>query len=366
MIMNKFVLPVLGLLFLVGIAAAYQITIYAPESVSVGKPLVVTGTTTYGIGTPINVILYHQVTANTEIQRRTGYVLTDNTFRVVFDTTDLKKGTYKVEVPREGLGDSIMTRLVQLIDRSDEIVLSSSQEQQFTGTLTIAGLAQGNQNSGIQVEVTDPGGERILGPKYIGTNFRGYFMVDVPITKTGVYDVSFTDSQGFIGTKTVSVIGSVPAQTITVAGTVTTSGELLSAHAKSSRDNPAYFEVISGSYRMNIYTSSNIDWMMEYVDDRGALHSVLSRNQFNPEEINVKGRGNIIYFKIYPFKYSESGVVFLYADNAQSVKVSPAVPSVFGTVPPTPAETQKSPAMPVLGVAAVGLVMILMSGHWKI
>jgi len=214
--------------------------------------------------------------------------------------------------------------------------------------------------------VTDPGGERILGPQYIGTNFRGYFSVDVPITKTGVYDVSFTDSQGFIGTKTVSVIGSVPAQTTTVAGTVTSPGELLSAHAKSSRDNPAYFEVISGSYKMNVYTSSNIDWMMEYVDDRGALHSVLSRNQFNPEEINVKGRGNIIYFKIYPFKYSESGVVFLYADNAQSVKVSPAVPSVFGTVPPTPAEMQKSPVIPALGVAAVGMVMILMSGHRKI
>lgn len=182
MIMNRFVLLMLGLLFLVGNAAAYQITIYAPESVSVGKPLVVTGTTTYSIGTPIHVILYHQVTANTEVQRKNGYVLNDGSFRVVFDTTDLKKGTYKVEVPLEGLGDSITTRIVQLIDRSDEIVLSSLQEQQFTGTLTIAGLAQGNQNSGIQIEVTDPGGERILGPQYIGTNFRGYFSVGVPIS----------------------------------------------------------------------------------------------------------------------------------------------------------------------------------------
>jgi hypothetical protein len=358
MIMNRFVLLMLGLLFLVGSAAAYQITIYAPESVSVGKPLLVTGTTTYGIGTPINVILYHRVTSNTEVQRKTGYVLTDSTFRVVFDTTDLKKGTYKVEVPLEGLGDSIPSRLVQLIDRSDEIVLSSPQEQQFTGTLTIAGLAQGNQNSGIQVEVTDPFGERLLGPQYIGTNFRGYFSVDVPITKTGVYDISFTDSQGFIGTKTVSVIGSAPAPTTTVTGTVTTPGELLSAHAKSSRDAPAYFEVKSGSYLMNVYTSSDIDWMMEYVDDRGILHTVLSRNQLNPEEINVQGRGKTIYFKIYPLKYSDSGVVFLYAENAQSVKVSQTIPSVFGTSP-TPAETQKSPVMPLLGAAAVVIAMVL-------
>jgi hypothetical protein len=366
MIMNKFVLPVLGLLFLFAHVSAYQISIYAPETVSVGKPLLVSGTTTFGIGTPIDVVLYHQVTTGTEVQRKTAYVLTDKTFRVVFDTTNLKKGIYKVEVPLNGLGDSITMRLVQLIDRSDEIVLSSPQEQQFTGTLTIAGLMRGNQNSGIQIEVTEPAGERILGPQYTSTNFQGYFSVDVPIKKTGTYDVSFTDTKGFIGTKSVSVIGSEPSPITTVTGTITTMGDVLSAHAKSSRDNPAYFEVIPGSYRMNVYTSSNIDWLMEYVDDRGALHSVLSRNQFNPEEINVQTRGNIIYFKIYPFKYSDSGVVFLYAENAQSVKVSPAMPSVFGTVPPTPAETQKSPLMPALGVAAVGMVMILISGRRKI
>jgi hypothetical protein len=362
MIMNRFVLLMLGLLFLVGCAAAYQVTISAPESVSVGKPLLVNGTTTYGIGTPINVILYQQVTANTEVQRKTGYVLTDGTFRVVFDTTGLKKGTYKVEVPLEGLGDSITTRLVRLVDRTDEIVLSSPQEQQFTGTLTVAGLAQGNRNTGIQVEVTDPAGERILGPQYIGTTTRGYFSVAVPIAKTGVYEVSFTDSQGFIGTKTVSVIGSAPVPTITAAGTVTIPGELLSAHTRSSRDAPAYFEVKAGSYRVNVYTSSDIDWMMEYADDRGVLHTVLGRNQLNPEEINVQARGKTIYFKVYPLKYSDSGVVFLYAENAQSVKVSPTVPSVFGTTP-TPIETQKSPVSPILGVAAVGMAMVLIGGQ---
>jgi hypothetical protein len=360
--MNRFVLLMLGLLFLVGSAAAYQITINAPESISVGKPLLVTGTTTYPTSTPVNVILYHQVTSNTEVQRKIGYVLTDGTFRVVFDTTGLKKGTYKVEVPLEGLGDSITTRLVQLIDRSDEIVFSSPQVQEFTGTLNVAGLAQGNKNSGIQVEVTAPDGERSLGPLYIGTNARGYFSFDVPITETGVYEISFTDSQGFIGTKTVSVTGNAPVPTTTVAATMTTQGELLSAHAKASRDAPAYFEVKAGSYQMNVYTSSDIDWMMEYVDDRGISHTVLSRNQADPEEINVQGRGKTIYIKIYPLKYSDSGIVFLYAENAQSVKVSPSVPSVFGTTA-TPVETQKSPMMPVLGAAAVGIAIVLINGQ---
>ena len=116
---------------------------------------------------------------------------------------------------------------------------------------------------------------------------------------------------------------------------------------------------------MNVYTSSDIDWMMEYVDDRGISHTLLSRNQLNPEEINVQGRGKTMYFKIYPLKYADSGIVFLYAENAQSVKVSPTVPSVFGTVHPTPTETQKSPVMPLLGAAAVGMAMVLTGGQRK-
>jgi hypothetical protein len=363
--MNKFVLPLLGLLFLFGSVSAYQITIYAPESVSVGKPLLVSGTTTFGIGTPIDVVLYQQVTTGTEVQRKTAYVLTDRTFRVVFDTTNLKKGTYKVEVPLIALGDSVTMRLVQIIDRSDEIVLRSPAVQQFTGTMSLAGVMQGNQNSGIQVEVADPGGERILGPQYIGTNSMGYFSVDVPITKTGVYDVSFTDTKGFIGTKSITVFSREPVPTPTVTGTVTTPGEVLSAHAKSSRDSPAYFEVKPGSYKVNVYTSSDIDWMMEYVDDRGELHAVLSRNQFNPEEIDVQARGKTIYFKIYPFKYSDSGTVFFYAENAQSVRVSPSVPSVFGTVAPAPTETQKSPAEAAPAVAALAVVSLLVIWYKK-
>jgi hypothetical protein len=365
MMMNKFVLPVLGLLFLFSSVSAYQITIDAPETVSIGKPLVVNGTTTLGIGTPIDVVLYHQVTTSTEVKRTIAYVQNDNTFRTVFDTTNLKKGTYKVEVPVNGLGDSVTMRLVRIVDRSDEIDLISSFVQQYTGTLKISGTMKGNLNSGIQIEISRGEGERVLGPQYISTNSLGYFSVDVPITKAGTYDVSFTDSKGFIGTESVSVIGSEPTPTVIVPTTVTTAGEVLSAHAKSTRDTPAYFEVITGSYTINVYTSSSIDWMIEYVDDRGVLHTLLNRNQFNPEAISVQGRGKTIYFKIYPFKYSDSGTVFLYAENAQSVKVSPSVPSVFLTVPPTTAETQKSPLVPVLGVVAVGLALVLTGAYRK-
>ncbi len=50
-------------------------------SLPVGKPLIVTGTTTFGIGTPIDVVLYYQLTTTTEIKRKIVYVQSDHTFR---------------------------------------------------------------------------------------------------------------------------------------------------------------------------------------------------------------------------------------------------------------------------------------------
>ena len=91
-------------------------------------------------------------------------------------------------------------RLVELVDRTDEIQLSSRLQQQFNGKLSIAGTMEGSQNSGVQIEVAAPDGSRVFGPQYISTNFQGHFSVDVPITQTGIYDVSFTDAKGFVGT----------------------------------------------------------------------------------------------------------------------------------------------------------------------
>ncbi|WAC06045.1 MAG: hypothetical protein OS112_05275 [Methanoregula sp.] len=360
--MNKFVLPVLGLLFLSGIVSAYQIDISAPETLALGKPLIVTGTTTFGIGTPIDVVLYYQLTTATEIKRKIAYVQSDRTFRVIFDTTTLKKGTYKIEVPADARGDSVTTRLVELVDRTDEIQLSSRQQQQFNGKLSLAGTIKGNQNSGIQIEVTAPDGTRVFGPQYISTDFQGYFSVEVPITQTGIYDASFTDANGFVGTISISVTGeaAIPSPTVTgIPETISTEQKVISAHSPASRDNPAYFEVKSGSGTMSIYTSSRIDWVVEYIDDRGTLHTINENGALNPEEIIIQARGKPIYVKVYPYKYSDSGEVFLYGENAQSVRVSPTIPAGFGagslsgTIPP---ETQKSPMMLFLGIISLMVI----------
>ena len=64
--MKKIVLLVMFFSLLISGASAYQVYIYAPDTLTVGEPLVVNGTTTFGIGTPIDVVLYQQVTTSTK------------------------------------------------------------------------------------------------------------------------------------------------------------------------------------------------------------------------------------------------------------------------------------------------------------
>ncbi|MEN6442829.1 MAG: hypothetical protein ABFC71_03650 [Methanoregula sp.] len=354
--MNKLVLLVMGLLFCTGNVSAYQVVIQAPDTLTVGEPLLVSGTTTFGIGTPIDVVLSYQLTTSTEVSRKIAYVMSDKTFRVVFDTTDLKKGVYKVEVPTNGMGDSVTMRLVNLVDRSDEIHLSSQTTQSFNGKLYVTGTLSTDASSGVQIEVIGPDGSHIFGPMYINTNYQGSFSADIPITQSGDYEVSFTDAQGYVGKRIITVIST--DATIAPPTAATTAG-VHSAHVKASRDNPAYFVVRPGTGSFKVYTSSSIDWVIEYVDTASVLHMINDHGELNPEEIMVKSNGKAVYFKIYPYKYSVTGEVFLYAENVNSVSVSPTVPAVFGTMSQIPAETPASPVSPVLCLFAAGIIGVL-------
>ncbi len=355
--MKKIVLFLMGLVFLSGLASAYQVNIDAPISLSIGKPLVVTGTTTLGIGTPIDVVLYYQLTTTTEIQRKIVYVQSDKTFRTFFDTTDLKKGTYKVEVPATGLGSSSEpTRLVQLIDRSDEIDMSSLTRQSFSGTINIAGTIKGGENSGVQIEIIGPAGTIVFGPSYVNTNNAGLFSADIPITEPGDYELSFTDAKGFIGTRTISVSGETTTGSTPIA--TATTYPVFSAHAKASRDSPAYFVVTTASGPVILHTSSSIDWVIEYVDDKGVLHMENNNGAQLPERAEFLGRGKTIYVKVYPYQYADRSDVFLYAENVHSILASPTVPEVFAaTSPQTPATTPQAPVFPLAGLVAIGIAV---------
>jgi hypothetical protein len=355
--MKKIVLLVMGLLFLSGFASAYRVNIDAPDSLPVGKPLIVNGTTTFGIGTPIDVVLYYQLTTTTEIKRKIVYVQSDYTFRAVFDTTGLKTGMYKVEVPTNGAGDSVNMRVVYLFDRSDDIQLSSSATQNFNGKMTISGTIRGDENSGVQIEVIGPSDDVVFGPRFINTDYQGNFAIDVPITEPGDYEVSFTDARGYVGKRIISV--RQQNQTLG-ASPISTTLSIVSAHAKSSRDNPVYFAIKTGNGKVNIHTSSSIDWVVEYIDDKGAIKMVNEEGEQYPEKVQLQGKGKTIYIKVYPMKYSVNSEVFMYAENAVSVVVSPTVPAPFAaSAQQTPTDTPMSPLLPLLGVVALGIAFMI-------
>jgi len=358
--MKKIVLLAMGVLLLVSGAAAYQVYIYAPDTITVGKPLVVNGTTTFGIGTPIDVVLYHLVTTSTEVKRKIAYVQSDKSFRVVFDTTHLPPGLYKVEVPASGSGESISMRQIRLIDRSDEIVLTSQTTQALSAKMKISGKISGDENAGVQIAVIGPDNAVIYGPVYVSTDSVGAFDATVPISHIGDYEVSFTDSQGFIGTRTIHIVGG--SETVAMA-TTATSPVQASAHGKTSRDDPIYFVVQpAGEGPVSVSTSSSVDWVVEYVDEAGDLHTVNDQGEVTAEEIVVNGTTQPLYFKVYPYKYSVSSIVYLYADNANSVVVSQTVPAAFAGAALSPSQTQKSPLPVACSIAAaclVGLVLLL-------
>jgi hypothetical protein len=354
--MKKIVLLVMGLLFLSGTASAYLVNIEAPDTLSVGKPLIVTGTTTFGIGTPIDVVLYYQLTTTTEIQRKIVYVQSDYTFRTVFDTTGLKPGTYKVEVPTNGMGNSVNMRVVNLVDRSDEIRLTSPAYQNFDQKIIIAGSIKGDENSGVQIEVIGPDNLVIFGPSYVSTDYMGNFATDIPVSGPGDYEVSFTDARGYVGYRVITVTEPQPLVSTPIPTTVT----VVSAHTKASRDNPAYFVIRSGSGPVTIHTSSSIDWIVEYIDPKGAIQLVNEQGERYPERFTMQGNGKTLYVKVYPIKYALNNEVFVYAENANSITVSPTVPTPFVTVAQAPVATPKSASLPLMGIAAAGIAMLFM------
>jgi hypothetical protein len=356
--MKKIVLLMIGLLFLPVYASAYQVNINAPETLAVGKPLIVTGVTTFPPGMSVDVVLYYQLTTTTEIKRQVVTVRPDKTFKVLFDTTGLKTGTYKVEVPVNGMGDSVTMRLVRIIDRSTEIQLDSPVSQQFTGKLVIAGIIAGDENSGVQVEVFGPDNTGVFGPQFVNTNYEGAFSTDVPISIPGEYEVSFTDAKGFIGTRIITATGpQTPVATLSEAAAPKT---VVSAHALASRDAPAYFAVQTGSGPVMLYTSSSIDWVIEYVDENGVLHVENNQDAQNPEKAATTGTGKTIFVKIYPYNYAERGDVVLYAENANAVTVSPMVPAPFAAATPQPSGGIPGVSLwPLSALAATVIVLIL-------
>ncbi len=346
---------------LTGLVSAYEISISAPSRLQVGLPLVINGTSTLPAGISVDIVLYRSDYTTEEIARHTVTIQGDKEFNVVFDTKGLQKGQYKVEVPEIGsysyLGGSTTLRVVELIDRTDEIIITSDLTQVFDGSLDVQGSVKGLVNSGVQIEVVSLDNKVIFGPEYVTTSMEGKFSQKVAITEPGIYEVSFTDSKGYIGTKTFTV-KEKPA-TLIPTTVPTTAPPSLEAAAVASVEKPAYFAVSTGTGPVRVFTSPGIDWVIEYGDERGVMEKINDKGKIEGEEVTIQGTGDVIYVKVYPYRMADKGEVTLSAEGALSIEATSSVPDVFAGTP-TPTPTTPLPVALVLGaIAAVGILALI-------
>lgn len=225
------ILPIIFLLlffFITGTVQGYIITIDAPAEVVKGIPLVVTGSTTFPEDSYFDIVLFYSKYTAGEVARSNVIVDKTQQFRVDFDTKDLEKGQYKVEVHdiysdnekfvEQELGSSsIVTRVVQITDRSDEITITSPENQPLDQALTISGRMKDMGDGVLTLRVFGPeqythGPEQIITTKGYADN-SGEFSTTVPVPSPGNYQASFSDKNGYIGEYEFVVTGLTPEET---------------------------------------------------------------------------------------------------------------------------------------------------------
>jgi hypothetical protein len=354
-----------GVLLAGAVQAAY-VEMSAPDTVTVGQILDVTGTSlgTIRPGFSTDLILYRVAGTKSEVNRTRVVFQEGGVFSASFPTDGLQAGNYLLElvdpIPggSEAFGSDAKTqRPVTLINRQSEITITSPLTQPFTGTLLIAGSISTALNNGTQLKV-DHGGATIYGPIYIATQ-NGVFSTQVPIPEGGIYTASFTDSlnKQYIGSVDFTV--SQPVQTTAVT-TVPTPVQQVSATAQASRSSPAYFEVKTNPGTVTLSTSSGVDWVMEYIDESNYHTVVNERGKVGGETAIFPAKGGTVYVKVYPFTFSDQGPVTLTASNADSVTACTGCVALFTTTP-VPTATKKSPLTPFIALSAIAFAVLCLA-----
>ena len=97
---------------------------------------------------------------------------------------------------------------------------------------------------------------------------------------------------------------------------------------------PAYFVVRTAIDPIVLHMLSSLDWVIEYVDDKGVLHIGNNYGEQNLVRAEFMGKRKLVYVKIYPYKYADNSEMFLYAENVPSVTVSFPIPAAFAASEP--------------------------------
>lgn len=348
--------------FLVGAVQAAYVEMNAPDKLTVGQTLEVSGSSlgTLNPGFSADLIFYRMALTKTEIARTRIVVQEGGVFSASFATAGLPAGEYLLEIvdPMPGGsaafgGEAKTQKRVTLVNRQQEITITSPAIQPFTGLLSLRGSVSTAGNNGTQLRI-DHNGATIFGPLYIAT-LNDAFSTDIPITGGGTYTAFFSDSKGYIGSAEFTV--SQPVQT-TVPTTVVTPAQQVSATGQASRNQPAYFGVDTKPGSVTLSTSSGIDWVMEYIDENSQLTVVNEKGTLGGEIATVTARGGTIYVKVYPFTFSDQGTVTLTATNSDSVTACTSCAALFTTTP-VPTTTQKTPIPAFLALLALSLLVIV-------
>jgi hypothetical protein len=346
--------------FLAGAAQAAYVEMAAPDTITVGQTLEVTGSSlgTLKPGFSTDLIFYRLTIAKTEIARTRIVVQEGGVFSASFPTGGLDAGLYLLEIvdPKpEGSdvfgGDAKLQKQITLINRQGEITIRSPLSQPFTGRLSIRGSISTAGNNGTQLSV-DHNGMTVYGPIYIAT-LNDVFSTDIAVTDGGVYTAYFSDYKGYIGSAQFTV--SQPVQT-TVVTTTATPVQQVSATAQASRNQPAFFAADTKQGQVTLSTSSGIDWVLEYVDENNQLSVVNERGTVGGETVTLAAKGGTVYAKVYPFAFSDQGTVTLTATNSDSVTVCTTCTALFTTTSPPPT-TQKTPFPGFLALIALAILV---------
>lgn len=228
--MKNTVFFLLLVLCLAGSAQAYVLTLEAPSTIQAGVPLVVTGNTTFPVGTQFDLIVYKvQTTTPLEVNRKIIIVDETKQFQASFPTTGMEAGEYKVEArfledPGSKLGsDSVTLRIFTVVDRSNEIMITVSKDQVLGNALLIEGYIPKLGVSTITIKITGPQGA-VVPPVDIRTTTRtgkddGFFSKSIPVDEPGNYYVDFFDIKGFMATIKFMVVRPPPGTIVTVEET---------------------------------------------------------------------------------------------------------------------------------------------------
>jgi hypothetical protein len=230
--MKRILLIAFCLVCIVGAASAYGLYLDCPKSIQVGLPLKCSIDSDLPAGNTFDLVMYRSQYTATELSRQSVTIQEDkNTQYRLFETQGLPGGMYKIEIQLKSTGgeeslrsDSVTYKLVNILDRSGEITITSPGTQTLEEALRIEGTIDKLSNEGVQIEVRGPEG-RIFGPQYIGTknevkNNAGIFTYKVTVASPGIYEVSFSDSKGYIGIKKFTVAEPTTPEPTTVPTTV--------------------------------------------------------------------------------------------------------------------------------------------------